>query len=241
MSYHIFPLGDTALTIDFGNIISPTTNDRVQALATILSHHPFEGLIEGVPAYSSLTIFYNITKVRHAFAEFDSAFAAVEMEAEKALAQIVRGDFDKSVGRLVKIPVCYEPEFALDLEFVAKENNLRFEDVARIHVEGVYRVFMIGFLPGFPYLGEVNEKLAVRRKSVPRSTVPSGSVGLAGSQTGIYSLSSPGGWQIIGKTPLVLFDPANKNPSLLRAGDRVQFYQIDRKTFAGFASGAIAE
>ncbi len=231
MIYDIFPLGDSALTIDFGNVISPTINDRVRKLADVFSRNPFAGLVEVVPAYSSLTIFYDPVTVRQTCAEFETAFAAVRNKAEKALAQAINSVLSKAERQLTKIPVCYDAEFAIDLEFVAEKKMLTVEQVIRIHTEPVYRVFMIGFLPGFPYLGEVDERLSVGRKSVPRAAVPQGSVGLAGRQTGIYSLESPGGWQIVGKTPLLLFDPKNESPTLLHAGDSVRFYEIDRKTF----------
>ena len=232
MTYHIFPLGDSALTIDFGNVISPTINDRVRKLAAFFSRNPFAGMVETVPAYGSLTIFYDPVKVRQAGARFETVWAAVADKAEKALAHPANSVLlDETQRPLVKIPVCYDLEFALDLESVAENSRLSVKEVVKIHTTPVYRVFMIGFLPGFPYLGEVDARLSVRRKSAPRPRVPRGSVGLAGRQTGIYSLESPGGWQIVGKTPLALFDPQSEPPMLLRAGDRVQFQEIDRDAF----------
>ena len=235
MVYEIFPLGDSALTIDFGNVISLSINDRVRKLAEVLSRNSFKGLIEIVPAYSSLTIFYDPVKVRRAYADYQTAFAAVKNEAEKALAQAVNFVLETREKPLIGIPVCYDSDFALDLEFVAESKKLTVEQVVKIHTERVYRVFMIGFLPGFPYLGEVDERLNVGRKPALRPIVPPGSVGLAGKQTGIYSLESPGGWQIVGKTPVSLFNPKSESPALLQTGDRVRFYQIDRQTFDGFA------
>jgi inhibitor of KinA len=231
MDYRIFPLGGGALTIDFGNSITFELNERVRASAEILNRNQFPGFIEMVPAYSSLTVFYSVIKVKKAFPNFETAFAAVENLIEEI---IKREDLFacKSNTRLFKIPVCYEAEFALDTAFIAEHNNLTPQQIIEIHTSRIYRVFMIGFLPGFPYLGELDEKIAAPRKQEPRLRVPQGSVGIAGLQTGIYSLESPGGWQIIGRTPLSLFDPQNKeNPVLLQTGDSIQFYAIDKETF----------
>ncbi|MBX6395501.1 MAG: 5-oxoprolinase subunit PxpB, partial [Alicyclobacillaceae bacterium] len=137
----------------------------------------------------------------------------------------------EEAGRLVEIPVCYGGEFGPDLAYVADYHGLTPERVIEIHSSTEYRVYMIGFAPGFPYLGGLSPELATPRKTSPRLTIPAGSVGIAGNQTGVYSVSTPGGWQIIGRTPLVLFRPDLHPPSLLKAGDRVRFYPISREEF----------
>jgi inhibitor of KinA len=230
MKYKIFPLGDDALTIDFGNEISAEINNQVLKLARFFDQNAFDGFIETVPAYSSLTVFYDVLKVRKSTAGFPGAFAAVRSFTENALKNL--DEFGEIQTRLVKIPVCFDAEFALDLEFIASENRLTADAVIEIFLRRPYRVFMLGFLPGFAYMGEVDEAIATGRKPAPRAKVPRGSVGIAGKQTGIYSLESPGGWQILGRTPLELFTPeADESPAFLRAGDRVRFYRIDKFLF----------
>jgi inhibitor of KinA len=219
----IFPLGDGALTIDFGNEISVRLNNRVLKLAGFFTGNSFAGFEEIVPAYSSLTIFYDVLKVRRNFPEFATAFEAVKSFAENALEN--SDDLQIKEPRLIKIPVCFDRGFALDLDFVAASNNLSPEKVVEIFLGKTYRVFMLGFLPGFSYMGEVDERIVTPRKQTPRTKVPKGSVGIAGKQTGIYSLASPGGWQIIGKTNIELFTPEANTPTFLRAGDSVQFYK----------------
>lgn len=222
MNYKIFSLGDSALTIDFGNEISVELNDRVLRLAQIFDKHSFAGFVEIVPAYSSLTIFYDTFKVRKNSPEFSTAFAAVKSFVENALES--PDTLEKVESRLIEIPVCFDREFALDLDFVANENNLSKQKVIEIFLDKTYRVFMLGFLPGFAYMGEVDHRIATPRRTSPRVKVPKGSVGIAGTQTGIYPLASPGGWQIIGRTDVELFTPNSEKPTFLQVGDSVKFY-----------------
>ena len=219
----IFPLGDGVLTIEFGNEISVELNDQVLRLAKFFAGNSFAGFEEIVPAYSSLTIFYDVWKVRKNFQEFSTAFEAVKSFAESAFKN--SNKLQSKETRLIKIPVCFDKEFALDLDFVAASNNLTPEKVVEIFLDNTYRVFMLGFLPGFSYMGEVDERIAAPRKQTPRIKVPKGSVGIAGRQTGIYSLESPGGWQIIGQTNIELFTPDGDEPTFLQAGDRVKFFR----------------
>ena len=219
----IFPLGESALTIDFGNEISVLLNNRVLKLANFFAENPFAGFEEIVPAYSSLTIFYNVFTVRKNYQEFSTAFEAVKSFAENALNN--SSDFQTYQPRTIQIPVCFDKEFALDLEFIAASRKLLPEKVIEIFIGKTYRVFMLGFLPGFSYMGEVDERISTPRKQTPHTKVPKGSVGIAGKQTGIYSLESPGGWQIIGKTNIELFTPKAETPTFLQAGDSVKFYE----------------
>jgi inhibitor of KinA len=225
----IFPLGENAATIDFGGEISIETNTCVLALADYFEQNRFPGFVETVPAYSSLTIFFNACAVRKSFPDFVTAFAAVEFLFKKALPSFNKQNTGKR--RTIEIPVCFDEEFALDLNFVAAERGLSPEKTIEIFLAKTYRVFLLGFLPGFAYMGEVDEKIATPRKQTPRVKIPSGSVGIAGRQTGIYSLASPGGWQIVGRTPLKMFDPNNEPPTVLQAGDKVRFVAIDKTSF----------
>ena len=225
----IFPLGDAAAIIDFGNQISAETNDRVLSLAKYFDKNPFAGFVEIIPAYSSLTVFYDVFKVRRNNRNFETGFDFVYAEIEKALLET--SENEQTGMRLIEIPVCFDTEFAPDLDFIAAEKNLSPEEIIEIFLAETYRVFMLGFLPGFAYLGEVAEKIAVPRKQSPRLQVAAGSVGIAGRQTGIYSLASPGGWQIIGRTPLEMFNHENQPPTRLQAGDTVRFYRIGKIDF----------
>jgi len=221
MNPKIFPLGDNALTIEFGNQISAETNDRVLMLARFFDANLFEGLIEIVPAYSSLSVFYDVSFVRRNFPDFPTAFEAIKNFTENALQNL--DDLEKNKPRLVEIPICFDEKYALDLDSVASLNNLKPSEVIGIFLAPTYRVYMLGFLPGFAYMGEVDKRIAALRKTAPRLRVPKGSVGIAGRQTGIYSLESPGGWQIIGKTNVELFTPEGDFPNFFQAGDEVKF------------------
>lgn len=223
MNYKIFSLGDNALTVEFGNEISDELNNRVMQLADFFDRNFLRGFIEIVPAYASLTCFYDVPAVRKNFPEFPTAFAAVENFTENALLSLDK--LTETEPRLIEIPVNFDAEFALDLESIAEKNNLSSKEVVEIFLGRTYRVYMLGFLPGFAYMGEVDERIATPRKQTPRLKVPKGSVGIAGRQTGIYSLESPGGWQIIGKTSIELFTPTVEKPTFLQAGDSVKFYE----------------
>lgn len=230
MNYRIFPLGDSALTVEFGNEISVELNDRALLLAQIFALKNFEGFIETVPAYSSLSIFYDVVKVRKNYPEFQTAYEKVKDFTESLIKDLKKNTLKPAHCR-IEIPVCFEADFSPDLEFVGSLQNLSIQEVIQIFLSRTYRVFMLGFLPGFSYMGEVDERIAAPRKQTPRLDVQSGSVGIAGKQTGIYSLESPGGWQIIGRTPIKLFTPDAAKPALLSAGDSVEFYEISRQDY----------
>lgn len=223
-AFEIFSLGENAVTVHFGNEISSDMNNRVIELDRHFDENPFPGFIEMVPAYASLTIFYDVFQVRKTFTSFQTAFDAVKYIVEKAL-ENPENLVEKS-SALIEIPVCFADEYAPDLEFIAVTKNLSKNKIIEIFTAQTYQVYMLGFLPGFAYMGEVNEKIAVPRRENPRMSVPKGSVGIAGRQTGIYPLLSPGGWQIIGKTDLELFTPNDEKPTLLQTGDLVKFYPV---------------
>jgi len=222
----IFPLGDNALTVEFGNEISPELNDKAVNLSQYFEENRFAGLIETVPAYCSVSLFYDVFAVRKKFPEFPTAFHAVKNLAENALQNLAQAK--TKAPRLIEIPVNFDDKFALDLEFIASHNHLTKQKVVKIFTAKIYRVFMLGFLPAFAYMGEVDETIAAPRRQSPRLIVPKGSVGIAGKQTGIYPFDSPGGWQIIGKTDFELFTPNAENPCALQAGDLIQFYASNK-------------
>ncbi|MEO6455924.1 MAG: 5-oxoprolinase subunit PxpB [Ginsengibacter sp.] len=229
--YTIFPLGDSALTLDFGNIIDTGINTYVLSLFHHFKEKKIAGISGIVPAYSSLGFYYNVPAMR----QTGNDITAFEM-----MKQIIEKELNEDIGqgatqqRKISIPVCYSKTFAPDIEFIASEKNISIEKIIRLHTHQLYTVYMIGFLPGFPYMGTVDEGIAVPRKKQPRTIVPQGSVGIAGKQTGIYPLESPGGWQIIGRTPLKIFDKEKSEPVLLQPGDEIQFYSISEDEFENY-------
>jgi inhibitor of KinA len=229
--HSIFPISDSALTIDFGNVIDESINQQVLNLFRQLQQNPVAGMIEAVPAYSSLTIYYDLFQLRKSIPAGTTVYDWMSGQLQEKLEQ--PSTINNEETRLITIPVCYEAEFAPDIEALATQKNIAVEEVIRIHSSGEYRVYMLGFLPGFCYLGEVDERIVVSRKPQPQ-TVVAGSVGIAGKQTGIYPMASPGGWQIIGRTPLKLFDAQKEQPALLMAGDRIRFTSITKNEFASY-------
>ena len=215
MSYRIFPAGDAALTIELGRQIDLETNRRVHHLASVLARARLPGTGEAVPAYASLLVHYDPAILD---------YAAVERWVEANLSQ-----FDAAPApepRRVDIPTVYGGSYGPDLESLANDHHISVETAIRLHSSAVYTVYMMGFTPGFPYLGGLPDELATPRLETPRTRVPAGSVGIAGSQTGIYPIDSPGGWQIIGYTPVHLFIPDREAPTLLAAGDQIRFIPI---------------
>jgi inhibitor of KinA len=217
----IFALGDNAVTVEFGNELSVEMNDAAVGLANHFMADPFPGFIEAVPAIASTTIFHRSHEVGRRGETFETAFAAVRSLILDVVERLALDEQDR--GRLISIPVSFLREDALDLSTIAEQSGLRSNEVIDIFLSNEYRVFMLGFLPGFTYMGVVDDRIAVPRRATPRVSVPKGSVGIAGRQTGIYPSESPGGWQIIGRTDAVLFDPKNNPPCLFSPGDRVRF------------------
>lgn len=226
--YQLFPLGDSAITIDFGNMIDESVNRQVIALFETFRKKPLPGMIEAVPAYSSLTIYYDTITLRKKIPAGKTVYEWISEQFSTRLEQPL--SIEQTESELVRIPVCYDLEMGPDLLSVAAQKNITPEELIRIHTEKEYRVYMLGFLPGFSYMGQVDERIATPRKSQP-ANVAAGSIGIAGKQTGIYPLASPGGWHIIGRTPLALFDAMKNEPTLLKAGDRIQFVPISKDEF----------
>ena len=228
LSYQILPLGDAALTIDFGNLIDESINKKIIALFHKLQHNPIRGMVEAVPAYSSLTIYYDLISLYKKVPDGKTVYEWMKDQTENFLKEKTEIEIKEETS--VIIPVCYDKEFASDIDHIAGQKNISPEEIVQIHTSGSYRVYMLGFLPGFAYMGEVNDIISIPRKPTPQNVI-AGSVGIAGKQTGVYPLNSPGGWQIIGRTPVKMFDKEKKEPTLVKAGDIVRFTSIRKDEF----------
>ena len=212
--------GDRALYIEVGDAISPEVNRRVKGLLDAIDEAAIEGVEALSPTYRSILVYYDPLKI------------PLE-ELKQRLSDLGRAlpDASTSEARIFEIPTLYGGEFGPDLDFVASHTGLSPEEVIRIHAGTDYLVYMVGFNPGFPYLGGMSEKIAAPRLETPRVKIPAGSVGIAETQTGIYPLESPGGWRLIGRSPLKMFDPSRDPPALVEAGDLVRFVSIDEARY----------
>jgi inhibitor of KinA len=228
LTYH--PLGDTGIQLVFGQTISAETNQNIRLFAARLKSEQIEGIIEWVPAYTTLTIFYRPEKIRY----------QVLKERLEQLYDRIQGGVADAASLVYEIPTYYGGETGADLAFVAEHNGLSEEEVIRIHSGQDYLIYMMGFVPGFPYLGGMPEEIATPRRENPRAKIEAGSVGIAASQTGIYSLESPGGWQIIGKTPVKLYDPESKQPILLSSGHYLRFVPVSKSEYDAIAEAVRA-
>ena len=208
-------MGDRSLLVELGETISPDVNLRVQELRLQLEQAQLPGVREFAPGYRSLLVVFDSLAISPAVLQTRISAVAAQ-SSSSGLPQAKR----------VTVPVFYGGDYGPDLESVSVHLGISAEEVIRLHTETVYRVYMIGFTPGYPYMGELPEALAIPRRKTPRTRVPKGSVGIAQRQTGIYPVDSPGGWQIIGWTPIELFDPNRQLPSLLEMGDRVKFEAV---------------
>ena len=222
MDAYVTPLGDAALLVVFGAGIDPAVNDRVLTVADDLRQRRLHGVRDIVPAYASCAVHFDPLRTDRVALE-----AAVEDAIAKSHARPGRPP-----DAIVEIPVCYGGVFGPDLPALARFGGCSEREVIALHAGRTYRVFMIGFLPGFAYLGPVEDRIAAPRHDAVRPLVPAGSVGIAGHQTGVYPTDAPGGWQIIGRTPCVLFDAAADPPAQLSPGDTVRFVPIDSADYA---------
>lgn len=198
------------------------------ALYHYLCERKITGVLDLIPAYTSLTLVYDLAALIKKFPG-RSVYAMMESELQEAMRLVEL--YTVTISNRITIPVCYDQSLAPDLVALAELHQLTVEEVIQLHTAQTYRVYMIGFLPGFAYMGSVDERIRTARKTSPRTRVPAGSVGIAGGQTGIYPLDSPGGWQLIGQTPLRLFDVTQTDPCLLQPGDEVQFCSISLTEF----------
>jgi inhibitor of KinA len=220
--YRIVPAGDSVVIVEFEEKIDPGVNARTIACANAIERARIDGVRDVVPTYRSVAVYFDPLHT-----DSDALMEAIAHEAERPSPDAA------AATAPVRIPVCYGGEFGPDLASVATFAGVSPDEVVRMHTAATYRVFMLGFVPGFAYLGLVDERIAMPRHATPRVRVPAGSVGIAGVQTGIYPAETPGGWQLIGRTPSKPFDAARSEPFLMKAGDAVQFYPIDRSEFEG--------
>lgn len=220
MNFH--RINEYALLIEFEQSINPRINSQVINLENAIIGKRIEGILETIPAYASLTVVFDPFKCSHDY-------------IEKLLAKIIKSGnqvLDKPQSKLWKIPVCYDEEFGVDLKALAYTHGYSMEECIKFHSEVSYRVYMLGFMPGFLYLGGLDKRLITPRLSNPRTRIEEGSVAIGGDQTGIYALESPSGWNIIGKTPIKLFKASEEKLSPVKAGDHLKFYAISRTEFS---------
>jgi inhibitor of KinA len=213
-------LTDNAVLIEFEQIISPHILTQVMTMENSICNAQIYGVMETVPAYASLAVFYNPV-----------VWGCEELIAELKKITHQKGKIEKPKPRLWEVPVCYEKEFAPDLSVVVNHSGLSAEEVIEIHSQGAYLVYMLGFLPGFIYLGGMDERLSIPRKEIPDLKTQAGSIAIGGAQTGIYSLESPAGWNIIGQTPQSFYDPKSDPPFKIKQGDKIKFTPITKQQF----------
>jgi len=231
-SISIYALSEKALTVVFGQLISETLWHLVSSFNRLLTQNPFSGLTTTVPAYSTLTVFFDPLVVASADLPGKTCYEKVSAYL-KTISHNEPGQTGLG-GNHIVIPVCYGGDFGPDILTVAQNNGLSETEVITLHSGASYRVYMIGFVPGFAYMGGMPQTLATPRKQVPAAAIPAGSVGIAGLQTGIYPIEIPGGWQIIGRTPLQLFDATRQQPALLKGGDSITFKDITIEEFNAY-------
>ena len=217
----ISPVGDRAISIDFGQVIDPTINRHIRQTIERIKELQLEGIIELVPTYCALLVEYDA--MLYSYSEICNI---IEPTLEEGMTNTTN-----ELVTVVEVPTVYGGEFGPDLSFVASHNHLSEDEVISIHSGTDYLVYMLGFIPGFTYLGGMDSRIATPRLSSPRTLIPAGSVGIAGEQTGTYPSDSPGGWQIIGRTPVTMYDMSKAQAALLKTGDYVRYVPIDKSEF----------
>lgn len=217
----ITPVGDSAISIEFGQVIDPNINQHIRQTVEGIQNLHLEGIVEMVPTYCALLIQYDA--LRYTYTEICHILEPICNQPVTAS--------ENELVTVVEIPTVYGGKFGPDLGFVASHNQLTEDGVVTIHSGTDYLVYMMGFIPGFTYLGGMDQRIATPRLSSPRTVIPAGSVGIAGEQTGTYPSDSPGGWQIIGRTPVLMYDMNQEQAALLKAGDYVRYVPIDESAF----------
>jgi inhibitor of KinA len=217
VSLTVIPAGDSAIVIEFEDRIDPDVNARAVRLADGIAGEGIAGVRDVVPTYRSVAVYFDPLRVD--YERLRNYLNAVDHQAEVAAGRS---------SETIRVPVCYGGDLGPDLAEVAAFAGITEQEVIKLHAGGSYRVYMLGFVPGFAYMCPVDSRIAIPRRPTPRVRVPLGSVGIGGIQTGIYPAETPGGWRLIGRTPLKPFDPARAKPFLMKAGDTVQFYPIDQ-------------
>ena len=220
MLKRIIPYGERAILIEFEQKVDAEINQLVHHWNIVIQQLALPGFSYTIPAYASLTIVFQ-NKVQ----KIEQLITRLSTIAEQKTSN------SSQVSSLIEVPVCYDPKFALDQELIMEASGLSWQEVVALHTKTEYLVYMLGFTPGFSFMGKLPPPLQMKRRQTPRLKVPAGSVGLANAQTGIYPEEIPGGWQIIGRTPWKPFDPNKENPFLFQAGDRIRFYAIDEASF----------
>jgi inhibitor of KinA len=226
----IYSLGDHAIVFALAPAIDPHILQQITALHQYIEDKKIKGVLDLIPSYNSLTLVFdictfleNINQANEDLTHFGEALIFSFEKEKKEVQQLT--------NEIIKVPVCYDPIFALDLSALSREKHLSKEAIIEIHCASIYQVYSIGFLPGFTYMGTVDPQIQMPRHPKPRNIVPAGSVGIAGPQTGIYPAESPGGWQIMGRTPWVVFDARPSRLSKFKVGNRIQFYPITKQEF----------
>ncbi len=232
-----YPSGDQCLIMRFGSGAGTDLQQHMIQFMTYLTRHPFTGFLEAVPSNHTIAVFYDAKAVSYGLTTTRSDQVLPYEWVQDYLYACMKAFQSElphpstAIKSVIDIPVCYELNFALDLEDIAKDKGVSQDSIIQWHSEQTYTVLQLGFLPGFPYLGSLDDRLITARRNEPRTKVPAGSVGIAGHQTCIYPEDSPGGWNIIGRTPIKLFDTQADPPALLQMGDTVRFYPISAEAF----------
>ena len=221
------PVNESSILISFGETINEKVHARVMQAKAAIEVKPFTGFIESVPAYTTLAVYYNPVEVD----KTNESISETVTHTLQSLLEIAAAEQPENTASIIELPVCYDTELAPDLITTAESLNLSINELINIHTDKTYKVYMLGFTPGFSYMGIVDDRIFTQRKTQPRLKVEPGSVAIAGNQTGIYPFATPGGWNIIGRTSLQIFDRNRTNPFLLKAGDQVKFIQISKEEY----------